>query len=268
MEQVETHASTAVRLDRGMFTFRSLYRARQKDLAASVRAANDRLRTVELRWVESREDRTMAVAARDWCRLEVHTTLRTIRLALASRSLTATREHPYRSMFPRGIAWYVDARLQHFPMRVAVLLAVIDALLAEDDPVRAEHAPLLRRQLLAWDAAVAALHRAEGTVEIADGARRRAHKAWAQTMIEAYAAALVRLGKRKAEQCFTGRKRRPAAEEEEDTREREDPPKGTEEAPAEAPAAGGRPSVVVTIALGGSGDPAPRTQSTRGDTGG
>jgi hypothetical protein len=234
MEQVEAKAGAAVRLRRGRFTVRELTRAAMHDLAATVRAANRKVTAAERahrEQLDAVDDRLVdRIRAGDALDL----TVRLVRFDLASRSLNAVREPLYRRLLPRGVAWFVDARLAHKPRRVTELADALEQELPDTDPVRTERVPTLRRQVATWEAAVKALDNARALLAVAHDARLAARRAWGTARTETYAHLILRVGLAEAERFFARGRRKPASDHDERTTTGGPPPASPHPRPVDA----------------------------------
>ncbi|MEQ1508353.1 MAG: hypothetical protein ABMB14_39345 [Myxococcota bacterium] len=143
-----------------------------------------------------------AIALRDLAAGDLDDTAREIQARIYGRSAHAKSQSPAIDLFPGGLGGYTDATIDERSPAFRLLLRRVGDHLPVTDPVRTEFAPVLARQLDAWDAALDAVTTANVELEVRRSARDRALTAWDQAMIQVYGTLVAELGKKKADRYF------------------------------------------------------------------
>ncbi len=200
-------ASSSVHSRYARYVARRLWRAEQYDLAEAVRAvdAEQVTRSRELEDLEGPVSE--ALADRDAADDDLDDTAQQARHTLAGRSVSAAREAPYTLVFPSGIQHYISATLADQSARYKELSSRLEAHLPENDEVRSS-APVIRKQLSAWEEAVDVVTDARNAEALARTRYEQALEDWRVTIERTYGGLVSLYGKKKAERFFPKSSRR------------------------------------------------------------
>lgn len=143
----------------------------------------------------------MALARRDADDDALDELAQTVRLGLASRSITATKEEPYKTVFYKGLAYYTAAPIRENAKRYRDLAERLSTTLPAGHALLAL-VPQIHAAAAAFEASAAAVDEARNKVGLARTQLEVAEDAWARTLEKTYGALISEYGKAKAERFF------------------------------------------------------------------
>ena len=190
----------------GRYVGRRLRAAQLNDLAESVKAATTRVKEAGRAWEDAAEPVQDALADRDAADEDLDAIAQELRLALASRSVQAMREHPYTSIFPQGLDYYIVAPVDQEVARYEELISRLAEKLPEEDPVRRDGISRLQTALNDYKEAASTLSSVRSSEAIARTTLETAQDDWAKLQDKVYGAVVDRFGRKKAERFFPRRR--------------------------------------------------------------
>jgi hypothetical protein len=179
-----------------------LRREKKASAEQDLRAMHEALKAAGRAWEEVEESVQDALADRDAADEALDVFAREVRLRLASRSLSATREAPYARIFAEGLDHWTAAPLDRVGERFVELGRRLELNLPEGDEVRARAGAELGGLVAAYKEAHEATRAAQ-----ADARRARLHyeerrSAWRGSMERLYGSLVAELGKAGARTFF------------------------------------------------------------------
>jgi hypothetical protein len=191
-----------------------LKRKGRKESAAEMEAVTNRVKNAGRDAEDKEEPVQTAAALRDGTEADMNETARDFRMKLGSRSLTATKELPYKAIFNKGIGYYVDAVIPDKEKRMKELLSRVETGLLADDSLKAPLISTLTSNVDAFVTASSALFDARTVYSIARTALEKAVDEWDIAVEKTYGVLITAFGKKAAEGFFPKAKRLSAAQEE------------------------------------------------------
>lgn len=186
----------------GRFTARRLRTASYSDIESPLKACNQTVKDRGRAWEDSEDLIQDALADRDWAEEQASLATREIRLALASRSLDATKTAPYTKIFPDGLDYYVQAKLDEIEQRYQEFVTRVTDNLSADDGVVTSLLPKVKAALSSFQLAVGALSTAITDESVARSELEDAQGEWTTLMTNTHAELIKRVGKPRAERFF------------------------------------------------------------------
>jgi hypothetical protein len=189
------------RVSYGRYVARRLRRHGSTQAADDLSQQNAELRRLGRAREEADDAVQDALAERDAADDALDISAREVRLALASRSLDASKLEPYTRVFPEGILHYTAAPWTQNSARYTSLIERLHAHLPAADPARA-HIERLTAQLAAFQEADQALTRARAARGEVARDLERAEEHWGRNVERLYGALLQEMGRAEAERFF------------------------------------------------------------------
>lgn len=186
----------------GRYVARRLRRAKLMELSTSVVAITAELREAGRSWEDKVDAVQEALADRDAADDELDAAAKSARVSLAGRSVSAAREQPYLSIFPRGIGYYIGAPIGKEIERYEELKQRLAEHLPATDPVRGPTIAAIEAGLGDYAAARKALGEANTAEAIARTHQRQTTDAWARQLERTYGALVADLGRSRANSYF------------------------------------------------------------------
>ena len=210
-------ASALIRAVFADYFSRRLARSGFDDLAGPVDAATTAMLAAAREVDDLERPLGRTIADRDEVAEAMDDSAQLSRMRLAARSVGATRRIPYLLVFPKGVAYYLDATLTERKVRYDQLVDRLVSSLPDTDPVRIETVAALGSQLAAWVVAEEGVGDARNVVELARTRREVATAAWKEAIDRSYGHLVTRVGRIAAERYFPKARRNkgkatPAAE--------------------------------------------------------
>lgn len=143
----------------------------------------------------------MALARRDAVDDDLDELAQKVRLGMASRSIDAAREEPYKTVFYKGLAYYINAPIAENAKRYRDLADRLHSTLPEKDPLR-PHIAQIRKGADAFEVAAAAVDEARNKLGLAKTKLDAVEEEWARAMEKTYGYLISEHGKQKAERFF------------------------------------------------------------------
>lgn len=202
MRLPQASSSWRKRLLFGMYVARRLQRSRYQDLADQAQAANQQIKELGRALEDQEVEIQGALASRDAAWDDLKATDQDVRHALASRSVQATREEPYKSIFAEGLDWFKLAPLGEVKVRHDALVGRLKAHLGASDVVLTEKVPALEGRLGEFVLAQEQHAKVLRDQDLASRSLQRAQTAWGELMERIYGELIKREGKQGARSYF------------------------------------------------------------------
>jgi hypothetical protein len=193
------------RVSFGRYLARRLRAANRLDLSDSVKSATSLVKSRGRDWEDRLEPVQDAMADRDFADFQLDTLAQETRLNLASRSLNATKEAPYTSIFPAGSSYYTAAPVDQEVKRYNELVQRLIESLPADDILVTSQVPKIQAALTAYSDACAALDAARTDESIARTSLETAESDWEALVEKVYGSLISQYGKADAERFFPRR---------------------------------------------------------------
>jgi hypothetical protein len=203
----DAHFSARTRY--GRYLARRLRQARFTTLAADVEHATALVKQAGRALEDAEEPIQDFIADRDGFDGDLDFAAQSERNELAGRSLDAVRTEPYKSLFDKGIGYYVAAPLDQENTRYRELIARNEAHLPADDQLRIATVKALTEGLEGFNEAVKQLEAARVQHSVLATRLANAVEAWDRQVEKTYGALVIELGRARADGFFprVGRRR-------------------------------------------------------------
>jgi len=203
----DAHFSARTRY--GRYLARRLRQARFTTLAADVEHATALVKQAGRALEDAEEPIQDFIADRDGFDGDLDFAAQSERNELAGRSLDAVRTEPYKSLFDKGIGYYVAAPLDQENARYRELIARNEAHLPADDQLRIATVKALTEGLEGFNEAVKQLEAARVQYSVLATRLANAVEAWDRQVEKTYGALVIELGRARADGFFprVGRRR-------------------------------------------------------------
>lgn len=199
MRLPQKKAAPSVRRAYGIYVVTRLTTADED--ASTVQLATDAVKLAARAVEDIAEAVPMALARRDARDDILDDLAQKVRLGLSSRSTTATKEEPYKTVFYRGLGYYLNAPIPENAKRYRDLADRLSSALPEGDPVLEFVAPI-RESATAFEQAAAATDEARNKVGLARTQLDAAEEDWDRAIEKTYGFLISEYGKAKAERFF------------------------------------------------------------------
>ncbi len=205
----DAHFSARIRY--GRYLARRLRQARFITLAVDVEHATAEVKQAGRALEDAEEPIQDFMADRDGFDADLDFAAQSERNELAGRSLDAVRTEPYKSLFDKGIGYYVAAPLDQENARYRELIARNEQHLPADDKLRIATVKALTQGLEGFNEAVKQLEAARVQYSVLATRLANAVEAWDRQVEKTYGALVVELGRARADGFFPrggGRRKR------------------------------------------------------------
>ena len=199
MRLPQKKAAPSVRRAYGIYVATRLTTADED--ASSVQQATETVKLAARALEDIAESVPTALAHRDARDDILDDLAQQVRLALSSRSTTATKEAPYKMVFHKGMGYYLNAPIPENANRYRDLAARLTSALAKGDPVLEFVAPIVE-SATAYEQAAAATDKARNEVGLARTKLDAAEEDWDRAIEKTYGFLISEYGKAKAERFF------------------------------------------------------------------
>jgi hypothetical protein len=179
-----------------------LKQAKRNDSAREVETKTNQVKDMGRKVDDAEEPVQLATALRDGAETDIVETAQTFRMKLGSRTLSAQKEPPYTSIFPKGFAYYKSAPLDEKENRYNELIARVKTHLPEGDELKAPLLSTLTQDVTTFVTASTNLEEARRTYSISRTALDTAVNEWDTLMEKTYGALISAVGKKAAERFF------------------------------------------------------------------
>ncbi len=194
------HFSHRVRY--GRYVTRRLRQSKMESLAIDTEKASTEVKQLG-RAVEDAQDSVQDyMADRDGSDANMDFVAQSARNELAGRSLDAMRTEPYKSIFDKGIAYYIAAPIAEESARYRELVSRLESNLPASDSLRVATVKAIVEGLEVFNGAVRSLEAARANASMANTKLDAAIEAWDRQMEKVYGALVVEVGRTRAETFF------------------------------------------------------------------